>query len=276
MIWLYYIDRTIGKSKNMVKECRGPGCGKLVKCQNTSNFITHQRMCPGLLEAHRRGMPGIMCDVPAQATFQQGSSELVLPFKHSKFLAAVMKWIIVSGLPFTTIQNPHLVQAFQEANPDARLQSARTLARKLEDTFDNVNTKVLDEVCRQDCILHYTHDSWTDSGRKNTYFGVYISYIDTNWQYQELLLTLMHMRGSHTGQRMGDGLFDLFHNIIGISGQLGPGTGDNASNNKKAAMRLEDLLRARFNVETRGQEFVGCICHIANIAALEYISGEGK
>ncbi|KAJ9111766.1 hypothetical protein QFC22_006425 [Naganishia vaughanmartiniae] len=138
-IWLYYVKLSKPGDRNKVMRCRA--CGKAVKGQNTSNFLNHQRLsCKGLAEAIRSGMEGICCDPPAggsQATIGEDTS-LVLPYNHNDFLAAVMKWIIVSGLPFTTIQNKHLQQAFLAANPAARLQSARSLGRKLEDTYDIV------------------------------------------------------------------------------------------------------------------------------------------
>ncbi|KAJ9116312.1 hypothetical protein QFC22_004752 [Naganishia vaughanmartiniae] len=172
-----------------------------------------------LIEAARKGMPGIKCPVPTtQATIEKESGDIIPPFKQERFLAAVMKWIIVSGMPFTTIENKHLLKAFQAANPDARLQSARSMARNVEDTFDVVNEKVLAEIQAQPASIH----SLTTLGR--------------------ILAESIRSSGSHSGKRMGDGMFDLFHKEAGISGQLGPGTADNASNNRTAAARLEDLL----------------------------------
>ncbi|KAJ9112260.1 hypothetical protein QFC22_006344 [Naganishia vaughanmartiniae] len=252
-------------------------CPKIVKGSSTSNFLDHQRLrCTGLLEAHRLDHLGICCDVPSQSTIAPKSGELQLPFTHADFLAAVMKWVIVSGLPFTTIENPHLQKAFLAANPLAQVQSARSLARRLEDTWDVVNERIIDMVNALPSTLHFLHDSWTDTGRKNCYFGIYATYITNNFEYKEVLLRLLHMKGTHTGERMGDGMFDLFHNVFNVSNHLGPGTGDNASNNSTAADRLARLLQAESPTEQDGEDFVGCMCHIANIAALKYLSNESS
>ncbi|KAJ9095036.1 hypothetical protein QFC21_005829 [Naganishia friedmannii] len=229
-IWDYYYDRTVKGSKNKACQCRA--CGKIVKGRSTSNFHDHQRTkCPKLAEAARLGIPGIMCDIPitaSQTTIGTTTGAIIQPYNHKKFLAATMKWIIVSGLPFTTIQNPHLQKAFEAANPAARLQSARTLARKLEDTYDIV------------------------------------------------LLRLLHSRGKHTGVRMGNGMFELFHNTCGIATRLGPGTADNASNNRTAADRLAQLLSTELLEVHVGADLIGCLCHIANIAALKYLEGASQ
>ena len=222
-------------------------------------------------------MPGICCEVPdtpVQATIHKG--KLVKPFNRSAFLQAVMKWIVVSGLPFSTIENPHLQAACHTANPDADLQSTRTLVRRLGEAYDLVNERVVAELRSVASTVHFVHDSWTDAGRKNSYFGIFATYIDSNFEYKEVLIRLIKMEGQHSGKRMGDGLFYLFHNVLGIAENLGPGTGDNASNNRSAAARLENRLRTELGVETLGEEMVGCMCHIANLAALQYIKEEGK
>lgn len=69
------------------------------------------------------------------------------------------------------------------------------------------------------------------------------------------------MTGSHTGERIADGLFELFPNVLGIMDHLGPGTGDNASNNIKAAKRLATLIRTELKLDNHGRDFVGCLCH---------------
>lgn len=281
-IWDYYIRISMDASKNQVCECRA--CGKMVKGRSTSNFRDHQRLgCTGLLAWAAAGGGGIVCALPkdgVQSTIEKDSGALVQPFNHRTFLSAVIKWIVVSGLPFTAIQNPHLQKAFLLANPEARLQSARTLARRLEDVYDVVNNKVLQVIRKVGSTLHYSHDCWTDSGRKNAYFGIYVSYINPNtFEYQECLLRLLHMRGRHTGERMGRGVYDLFNDVVGVT-TLGPGTADNASNNRAAADRVAELFRLEEGLEQgfrlEGSDLVGCMCHIANIAALQYINAEGK
>jgi hypothetical protein len=113
-IWSYYkAISDEGPGKNKVGECKG--CGKEVKGQRTSNFLDHQKMyCTGLLAAYRRGVPGICCpvyDSGVQANIDATSGRVIKPFNLNVFLKQIIKWIIVSGLPFSTIQNPHLREA---------------------------------------------------------------------------------------------------------------------------------------------------------------------
>lgn len=61
-----------------------------------------------------------------------------------------------------------------------------------------------------------------------------------------------------------------------ISHNIGPGYGNNALNNKSTAEHLSDLLLSDLAINQPGSEMVGCICHIANLAAMQYILGECK
>jgi hypothetical protein len=104
---------------------------------------------------------------------------------------------------------------------------------------------------------------------------VYVTFISDDWKYEEVLLRLIHMKGTHSGERVGDGLFGLFDSI-GRIGRIGPGTADNASNNKRAAFRLAELMKLEGSPCASGNEILGCVCHIANLAALKYLQNEGK
>jgi hypothetical protein len=80
----------------------------------------------------------------------------------------------------------------------------------------------------------------------------------------------------HVRNTLGTGLFDLFHRGLGIATKLGPGTADNASNNVTAADRLRELLRSELDIHLSAKDMIGCVCHIANLAALKYLEGEGE
>lgn len=124
-------------------------------------------------------------------------------------------------------------------------------------------------------VIHYAQDAWTDKGMQNCYLGIYAYYIDSKFRRQSVLLQFMELRGKHEGRRIGQALFKLFDEMD-IAGNLGPGTGDNASNNKSAANFLGDLLRANKDVDVHGKNMVGCICHIVNLAAKDFSNSESK
>lgn len=217
-----------------------------------------------------------MSDIVPQATLGSTTKEIIKPYNAEVFKNAIIKWIIVSGLPFTTAENRHLRKAIRLANPQAELMSARTVVRRLEEKYEVVRNRVDDALRTTKAVIHYTHDAWTDSSGKKCYFGIFASWIDDSFEYREVLLRLIHMRGAHTGHRIGDSLFKLFNEDIKIVTRLGPGTGDNASNNKAGADRMSDLLWTEHDIDQPGMEMVVCLCHIANLAALKYIEGESR
>lgn len=109
-----------------------------------------------------------------------------------------------------------------------------------------------------------------------SYMGIYASFINSKWEYQEVLVRLLHLQGTHSGERMGDGLFHLFSKVIPVHGSLGPGTADNASNNLTACERISVLMRSEYDVEYPPEDLMGCMCHVANLAAVAYSDGECK
>lgn len=120
--------------------------------------------------------------------------------------------------------------------------------------------------------IHYAHDAWTDPAHKHCFLGIYASYIDEHFVDRRVLLRLMHLKGRHTGTRLGEGLFDLFDEL-GIANNVGPGTVDNAGNKITAADRLNERLCGELMLDSPGGP-MRCLCHIANLAANDYLKAE--
>ncbi|KAJ9111765.1 hypothetical protein QFC22_006424 [Naganishia vaughanmartiniae] len=104
--------------------------------------------------------------------------------------------------------------------------------------------------------------------------GIYASLINEDYEYKEYLVRLLHIQGTHSGERIGDGLFNLFSKHLNLARSLGPGTADNASNNVTAAERIAVLMKSEYSYEYPAENLMGCVCHIANPAALAYLEGE--
>jgi hypothetical protein len=57
-------------------------------------------------------------------------------------------------LAFHNDPDPHLREAYQIANPDACLQSARILARKMESTYETVSARVIKHIKTAGTTFH--------------------------------------------------------------------------------------------------------------------------
>lgn len=97
------------------------------------------------------------------------------------------------------ISNPSLQQAFILVNPNATLQLLWTLVCTLQNLYLGIQKKVDSTFQASTSTIHYTHDAWTNSAGKNCFFGIYGSFIDEKFEYQEYLMWLLQMSGKHTG-----------------------------------------------------------------------------
>lgn len=273
------------KVKDLEKtvQYRCKACQRLVKAQRgrNSNLHTHQSRCPKLHKALRNGVPGITnknrlrLQSSSSITIDPRTGGLTQPFSQDGVNDFLHKWVIGQGLPFTAVQAPELHALLRYCNPAIRAPCANTVRNHISAAYERCRAYVDARLAALNCTVHYAHDAWTDSERRNSFFGIYVSFIDCQYQYQEILLRLCHLQGIHSGVRIGDGLFELFSQV-GITNRLGPGTGDNASNNLAAARQLSQRLEYEANYLIESDELVGCICHIANLAAHAFLKAEGK
>lgn len=161
-------------------------------------------------------------------------------------------------------------------NPNVDLPCSNTIKNRLKFLYDPIKAKVdmrLSEMSK-DTVSPYAHDAWSDEGMQNSYFGIFAYYVDEDYKYQKALMQVMAVNNKHEGKRIGQALYKLFEEIC-ISAGVGPGTGDNVRDNKAAAIHLSSLLRANHDSNIWSRDMVGCLCHIVNLAAKDFLKMEG-
>lgn len=263
-------------------QCRH--CPRLVAAPlaGTTNLRRHQEKCPNLREAIKKGSPGIPADLIAieksnkvsQTLLNPESGHIILPFDKAVFLNKVSTWVASDALAFRIVESPKLRELLTYANPLAKLCSADTITRITADQYDIVKEKVNAEIRALNTTVHYAYDAWTDKFRASEYFGIYVYWIDDTFQYREVLLRLIHLN-KHDGVSIGTALFQLFEQI-GITKNIGPGTADNASVNGATAKALNNLVFDKHLYDLPARNLVGCMCHIASLAASAFLKEEGK
>lgn len=240
------------------------------RLNSTSNLWTHARQsCP---KVHAL-ITGIKVDA-TQARLD-GINAVIQPFTKARLHHKVVEWIASSGLPFTTVESSALREIFKFLHQKAILPSADTVSRHLEQLYETTE-EMVDNLLRENAsVLHYAHDAWTDPAHRNCFFGIYASFIDEKFEYREVLLRLVHLRGKHAGFRLGDGLFEIFQKMQ-IARNVGPGTSDNASNNLTTAERLMERMNGDLMLDMPSTDLMRCMCHVANLAASDYLNAEGQ
>jgi hypothetical protein len=238
----------------------------------------HQKKCTGLEKARRQGAPGIVITshetVAYQSTLSKRNGAVIKVFDPEEFTEEVVQWIARAGLPFRAVESVQLRSAFALANPLAHLPSSSTVRRRLEESYDQVSAAIDALLRGQDGTVHYAYDAWSDSQHRKSYLGVIACFVDKRFVYHEVLLRLVPLVGGHGGRRIGESLFPLLDEV-GIAKDIGPGTADNASANGRTAERMAELTFEKYQGEMDPKNLMGCVCHIANLAAHDYLNAEG-
>jgi hypothetical protein len=264
------------------------GCQKSYSARgNNGNLHKHQRICKGLNTAIETGKEGITQanrnfaaerkQKKKQATLDTENLQVRPVFSQKGMNAHLVHWLISTNQPFLAVQHASFRTMVRFSNPNFTIPSRNTMANYTKKLY-NLAKERLDVTLRdisRETMIHYAQDCWTDKGMQNCYIGIYAYYIDSKFALQQVLLRFMRINGKHTGKRIGTALYQLF-NEIGIASAIGPGTGDNASNNKAAARFLADLLRSGLGLGIFGADMIGCICHIINLAAKDFLALESE
>ena len=253
--------------------------------KTTTNLIKHQGVCPGLAAAVANKHPGL---VPSnrdkylksqnnQLTISPSSGFLQAPWSDKTLKAKILRMISVESLPFSLVDSQSFKDLIQYCHEGASIPGRTTISNMIKSSYELVKTKVDHTVlaASKDTFIHYAHDSWTDSSCRNCYIGIYASWMNANFELQEILLRFMHLKGKHSAVRLANGLLSVF-STIGVANRLGPGTGDNASTNKAAAIHLAGRLEAEELYSMDGSHIIGCMCHILNLAAQDFLKNEGE
>lgn len=251
--------------------------------KGTPNLHYHQRRCKYILEAIKRGVKGVACtrtqvvgaDEARQASLDSASLSVIAPFSKEGFWKKLAIWVASEALPFRTVESPALREAFRFCHPEAVLCSADTVASRIADEFHEMKSVVGDYLGKLDTTIHYSHDAWTDSHQSNGYLGVCASFVDENFQYREMLVCLIHLNGKHDADAFATKLFTLFESLE-ITKRIGPGTADNASVNPATADVLNEKIFGQHLLDFPAKNLVGCVCHIANLAAKSFLKYEGE
>jgi hypothetical protein len=97
-------------------------------------------------------------------------------------------------------------------------------------------------------------------------------YIDKDWNLQRQLVSFSKFSPPHTGDRVGDKLFDIIASEIGLNckGKLMAMCGDSASSNLSGVHRLEERLKKDshdLQPWAAMENFCNCASHVINLVA---------
>lgn len=148
------------------------------------------------------------------ALLKSGShqSTLVQAFENSKsahfnakvFEDKLLRFVVLSELPFRIVEEPSLMELLCEANPHVNLFSRGTLRRRILQLHQQLAEKmrtVLQETPGRICL---SLDMWSTKNNLYPYMGILGHWIDEEWNLRSALLAFKHMPQRHTGENMAN------------------------------------------------------------------------
>ncbi|KAK4426705.1 hypothetical protein Salat_1439200 [Sesamum alatum] len=104
----------------------------------------------------------------------------------------LIKWLLVTSLPTSTLAEKWLINAFKFLNPSAELWSGKKFQTVLREVFRSMQESVrliVEQACSK---VSVTLDFWT-SYEQILYMSVTCQWIDENWSFQKVLLDICHI-----------------------------------------------------------------------------------
>lgn len=202
-----------------------------------------------------------------------------IPFTKERFRESLVRYIVESAAPFSTVTQSSLQQLLFLAHEapsrsSLLLPSRSTITRDMKELYDKCKIHIAEELQKQNHIA-YTIDGWTTPYMKASFLAVTAHWIDENWRQHAVTIGFEKITGAHTGQNLAQIMYRILeqYQLTNTPFYI---TMDNASNMDKLAVVLESLLQCP-SVFTAKYNRIHCIGHIINLAsqaALETIRAE--
>ena len=120
------------------------------------------------------------------------------PFDVDIFMGKLMKWIVRSDQPFSTVDDPDFIDMMKYIKNDIDLTSRRTLMRRLDTLYSQTKGVLKAELGKIDSKFSLTCDVWT-SKNQHSFFGFTLHYINADWEMCDKLLAFKFLEGEHDG-----------------------------------------------------------------------------
>lgn len=185
-------------------------------------------------------------------------------FSQEEFREKLVKWIILSDEPFSTVEEPAFVEMIHSLNPKAEIISDKTVRADLMAIYEKLIDEIKIELSTVPGKLSFTMDGWT---AKNVlpFVAIRAHWLDSTWSYKSKMLDFAYVRGEHNGLKLKDifmnclSRFDIpIEKVLAI-------TVDNASNNDTFFMWLEECGL------TDLMNHIRCIAHIMNLSVQDML-----
>jgi len=197
--------------------------------------------------------------------------KIKMPFDADVFMGLLLKWIVKTDQPFSSLENEHFKTLMEYLKNDITFLSRRTRMKRLDELYEDRKGALKEKLNSFNSKYSITCDVWT-SKNQLSFFGFTIHYIDDKWEMQEGLIAFKHLNEQHDGLNLSKAMMEVLEDL-GIADRLLGVTADNASNNSTMMVHLEKYYtehypEAGFSVAWNQVE---CMAHVLNLGAQQLL-----
>jgi hypothetical protein len=182
----------------------------------------------------------------------------------------------VLRLPFQIIEHPELhalLRLAAQASPSILdFPSARTIQRRLHETISDAQQALLSKL-PPNAKLSIALDCWT-SPFQQAFMAITGYFIDSDWNYREILLSFEPLHGTHSGANLSTVLLNTLQRYQVVDRVLAVTT-DNASNNKTLMKSVHEAVSSLELDEQYKIIRIPCLAHVIQLS-LKKLLGEIK
>ncbi|XP_046401632.1 uncharacterized protein LOC124167689 [Ischnura elegans] len=144
----------------------------------------------------------------------------------------IMHYIIHSMKPVRTVEDENFMRMFQHIDPSVQIMSRRTMGRKLNLMFENVNQNLASKFTEIQ-FMTSTADIWSTKHR--SFLGVTAHWInDETLTRESAVLSCVRFKGTHDYKNIADTLHNIFISFGLNNEKVATMITDNGSNFVKA------------------------------------------
>ena len=134
-------------------------------------------------------------------------------FNSKIFEEKLLRFIVLSELPFRVVEDPSLMELLAVANPQINLFSRGTLRRRILRTHEQYANKlrtVIQEAPGRICL---SLDMWSTKNNLYPYMGILGHWVDADWNLRSVLLAFKHLPENHSGANMAKCIWKVLEDL---------------------------------------------------------------
>ncbi|KAL5544693.1 hypothetical protein UlMin_008477 [Ulmus minor] len=184
----------------------------------------------------------------------QGKSSQV-DYDHLNWL--LVKWLILSSLPPSTLEERWLVNSYKFLNPSIQLWPSDKYKAVFHDVYGSMKEDIRSSLVQVSSKVSITLDFWT-SYEQLYYMSVTCQWIDENWSFQKVLLDICHIPYPCSNDVIYHALVKVLK-MYNIENRVLSCTHDNSQTAVHACQRLKDGL------DNQSFCYIPCAARILNL-----------